>query len=76
MARAEITAPMGATVTFIDPTAVVTQAMSVCTGFINGPVIDVDGESFVSVWAERDNGRESTSVFVHSSNVLKIETAS
>jgi hypothetical protein len=66
--------PMGARVTFGDATATTTTDPVVATGTINGdPLTDDDGTvRFVPVFAERDNGREATTVYVAVANVMEV----
>lgn len=63
----------GMHVSFHDSEATVSDGKSgVCTGMVNGePIRDDDGAiTHVPVWAERDNGRESTTIFVSIHNML------
>lgn len=63
----------GMHVSFHDSEATVSDGTSgVCTGMVNGePLRDDDGNvTHVPVWAERDNGRENTTIWVAISNML------
>ena len=59
----------GARVVFRDSTATVSDDQEVTrTGVCNGEPIGV----YVPVFAERDNGREATTVMVHANNIVSI----
>lgn len=63
----------GMRVAFADQNATVsTDEPSVVTGLVNGePYTDEFGEvTHVPVWAERDNGREATTIIVAINNML------
>jgi hypothetical protein len=66
--------PMGAEVTFADASATTsTEEVGVAKGTVNGPSIhdpETGKVTHVPVWAERDNGREPTTVFVAIDNIL------
>jgi hypothetical protein len=65
--------PMSATVVFADGVATTTTDPVVATGVVNGePIEGPDGALYVPVWAQRDNGREPTTVYVAEANVLKV----
>lgn len=59
-------------VRFLDDTATTSDGtLAVVTGIVNGePITMPDGTRFVPVWAERDNGREPTTILVKESNLL------
>lgn len=74
--------PMGATVTFADATATVSDGQEgIAKGIVNGPPMMDDaggwhsgeGAVFVPLFCERDNGREATTVYVHESNILSVQ---
>lgn len=48
---------------------------SISTGMVNGERIFAPNGDwyFVPVWCERDNGREATTVYVKSTNIMKVE---
>lgn len=63
----------GMKVLFADANATVSDgAPGVSRGVVNGePYEDEDGNvAHVPVWAERDNGREPTTIFVAAANLL------
>ena len=72
--------PLGMAVSFADASATVTQdsadpedaTVVIVTGTINGaPLRDENGEiTHVPVWAERDNGREATTIIVAVANLM------
>jgi hypothetical protein len=67
--------PMGARVTFADANATVSDGVAgLRTGTVNGePITDDEGIVLaVPVFAQRDNGREATTIFVHPSNVMGV----
>lgn len=49
---------------------------AMCTGHVNGKVMELDGVTYVPVWCERDHGRESTTILVHTENILYVEPGS
>lgn len=62
---------VGETISFADQSATVTtDDLVVAEGTVNGPPIFIEGGFMVPAWCERDNGREATTVYVHSSNLL------
>lgn len=68
--------PIGARVTFADQNATVSHGKpGLVTGVVNGPPITDDDDGIVlavPVFAARDNGRESTTIFVHPSNIMGV----
>jgi hypothetical protein len=71
--------PMGARVVYADAQATVSDGVAgMVTGTINGPTFDLDPErpgeiTHVSVWTERDKGREPTSILVAVENIATVE---
>jgi hypothetical protein len=71
--------PMGARVTYADAQATVSDGVAgLVTGTVNGPAFDLDPErpgeiTHVSVWTERDNGREPTSIMVAVANIVDVD---
>ena len=65
--------PPGATVTFLDRTATTSGPMVVASGFVNGEPVEANGVDYVPVFAERDNGREPTTIMVAEQNVLGVK---
>lgn len=69
MARYE----MGQRVTFLDENATTsTGEVGVAHGIVNGGTVtdDATGITYVPLWCARDNGRESTTVYVAEPNIL------
>ena len=71
--------PLGATVTFSDDSAIGPlgdDSVRVCTGIVNGrPVVNPGCEAeYVPLWCERI-GREATTVYVSSKNILSVVPA-
>jgi hypothetical protein len=67
--------PMGARVTFADQNATVSHGKpGLVSGTVNGEAITDDEGTVlaVPVFAARDNGRESTTIFVHPSNIMGV----
>ena len=64
----------GTIVTYHDCDEVI-KGDSVCTGHVNGDTIYLPDSDlyYVPVWSERDNGREATTIYVKSTNILKTE---
>lgn len=63
----------GTPVAFVDGGNVLTaEDLAACEGVVNGePVLDEREVCIaVPVWAERDNGREATTIFVAVANLL------
>lgn len=70
------TYPVGARATFADATATTSKGEpGVAHGVINGPPItdDEGAVTHIPVWCQRDNGREATTVYVATANVLSVE---
>lgn len=69
--------PMGATVTFADANATVSDGViGLRTGTVNGPALcneDTGEVLLVPVWSERDHGREATTVYVSVANIINVE---
>lgn len=66
--------PPGAAVTYGDSTATTTTGETVLArGHVNGPPIEHGELVYVPVWTARDNGREPTTVYVDSRNIVDIE---
>jgi hypothetical protein len=72
--------PLGALVRFTDRGVVASKDRGPATasGHINGEPIEVPhvygpDDVYVPVWSARDNGREPTTVYVHTSNILSVE---
>lgn len=68
--------PLGSRVDFVDAGTVTSSAEDqvMATGMVNGPCVrrrhDDDTDFLVPVFTSRDNGRESTTIYVDVRNVL------
>jgi hypothetical protein len=68
--------PMGATVTFADVNATVSDdVLGLREGLINGaPLTDDDNVVlYVPVFTDRDNGREATTIYVAVANIADVK---
>ena len=63
--------PPGSVVNFVDESATVSTGDRVLvTGTVNGRAMQFeDGTIYWPIWAERDKGREPTTIMVHEDNV-------
>ena len=64
----------GTRVRFFDAGAVTSDsdAVVVTEGIVNGPPIEADDRVYIPVYAERDNNREATTIYVDEANLLGI----
>lgn len=63
---------MGAAFVFLDSNATTSDGqLGTAIGTVNGPpVVAGDGLRLVPLWAERDNGREPTTIYVPEDNIV------
>jgi hypothetical protein len=62
---------LGARVSFADANATISDGVpGVSVGIVNGPPLDANGRTYIPVFAERDHGREATTILVAEENLL------
>lgn len=62
----------GARVRYADGSATTSDGMVLAEGVVNGDPVSNGVLTYVPVWSERDSGREPTTIYVDSRNIVEV----